>query len=152
MGRYKAMTLGPMCAINRTISEPPSHRECAIFSALACPFLANPRTKRREAGLPEEAVAPAGVGIKRNPGAVAVWITEGYQPFKVPGGGTLFTFDDPLEVLWFAQGRTATRDEVEASINSGLPLLEEEAIKEGSQAQAALRRMTAEAMQYLPAA
>ena len=150
-GRFLAMTLGPMCAINRTISEPPSHRECAVYSALACPFLANPRMRRREVGMPEEAREMPGNGIKRNPGAVAVWITQGYRPFKVPGGGVLFTFDDPDEVLWFAEGRTARRDEVEASITSGLPLLEAEAAKEGSDAMAALRKMTERAMQYLPA-
>lgn len=150
LGRMMAMTLGPMCAINRTISEPPSHRECAVYSALACPFLANPRTKRREAGLPEDRIEAAGNGLKRNPGAVAVWITRGYRPFRAPGG-TLFTFDDPEEVLWFAAGREATRAEVMASIESGLPLLAEEANKEGPAAVNALDRMVSDAMRYLPA-
>jgi hypothetical protein len=149
LGRMLAMTLGPMCCINRTISEPPSHRECAVYSALACPFLANPRTRRREGGLPEDAVEAAGIGLKRNPGAMAVWITRGYRPFRAHGG-VLFTFDDPDEVLWFAGGREATREEVMASIESGLPLLEGEAAKEGPGAMAALRRMTADAMRYLP--
>lgn len=149
LGRTVAMTLGPMCAINRTISEPPSHRECAVYSAVACPFLANPRARRRETDMPEGATDPAGIAIKRNPGAVAVWITRGFRAFKAPGG-VLFTFDDPLEVLWFAEGREATRTEVENSIFSGLPLLEAEAEAEGAKAVAALRRMTNEAMRYLP--
>ncbi len=149
LGRTFAMTLGPMCAINRTISEPPSHRECAVYSAIACPFLSNPRMRRNEVDLPEERVSAAGNGIKRNPGATAVWCTRGYRPFKVPGG-VLFTFDDPTEVLWFASGRKATRAEVEESIFSGLPLLEEEADKEGPEAIAALRRMTNAAIRYLP--
>ena len=150
LGSYLAMTLGPMCAVNRTISEPPSHRDCATFSALVCPFLSNPRMRRREAGLPSDVVEMPGNGIKRNPGAVAVWITRGYKPFAVPGG-RLFTFDDPVQVDWYAQGRVATRDEVMASITSGLPLLQAEAATEGPQAVAALKRMTAKAMQYLPA-
>jgi hypothetical protein len=150
LGRTFAMTLGPMCAINRTISEPPSHRDCAVYSAIACPFLSNPRMRRREVGLPEEAHEMPGNGIKRNPGAVAVWLTRGYRPFKV-GDGVLFTFDDPTEVLWFAEGRPAKRDEVEASIRSGFPLLETEAEKQGPQAIAALHRMTANALKYLPA-
>jgi len=152
MGRFMAMTLGPMCAINRTISEPPSHRECAVYSAIACPFLSNPRMRRHEAGLPTHLnlVEAAGNGIKRNPGAVAVWLTRGYRPFKAPGG-VLFTFDDPTEVLWFAEGRAATRDEVEASIYSGLPLLEADATAQGPKATAALHRMTADAMRWLPA-
>jgi hypothetical protein len=143
------MTLGPMCAINRTISEPPSHRECAVYSAIACPFLSNPAMRRHEVGLPEERIEAAGIGIKRNPGAVAIWLTRGYRPFKA-GNGVLFTFDDPTEVLWFAEGRAAKREEVEASIHSGLPLLEVEAAKEGAPAIAALRKMTADAMRYLP--
>lgn len=77
-------------------------------------------------------------------------MTRGYRPFKAPGG-VLFTFDDPEEVLWFAEGRPATRAEVEASIYSGMPLLEAEAAKEGEPAMAALRQMTANAMRYLPA-
>jgi hypothetical protein len=150
LGRTFAMTLGPMCAINRTISEPPSHRDCAVYSAIACPFLSNPRMRRNEINLPSDAHEPAGNGIKRNPGAVCVWITRGCQPRSAPNGW-LFTFDDPVEVLWFAEGREATRAEVEASIYSGLPLLEEMAEAENPTAVAALRRMTAEAMRYLPA-
>lgn len=149
LGRYMAMTLGPMCAINRTISEPPSHKDCAVYSAVACPFLSNPRMRRREAGLPEDAVESAGNAIKRNPGACAVWVTEHYKPFKA-GDGVLFTFNDPVEVLWFAHGRKATRDEVEASIFSGLPLLTADAEAEGPQAVKALQHMTADAMRYLP--
>src|SRR5258708_39459955 len=42
-GIHHAFVIGPMCAINRTISEPSSHLECAQFAAVACPFLANPR-------------------------------------------------------------------------------------------------------------
>ncbi len=150
LGRTFAMTLGPMCAVNRTISEPPSHTECAEYSAIACPFLANPRMRRREANMPAEAKEVPGNGIKRNPGAVAVWITRGYRPFRV-GDGVLFTFNDPVVVRWYAEGRQASRAEVMASITSGLPLLEAEAVAEGPGAVAALRRMTEAAMRYLPA-
>lgn len=150
LGVYKAMILGPMCAINRTISEPPSHKECAIYSAVACPFLSNPKMRRNACSLPEGTKDAAGNGIKRNPGAVAVWITKEFRPFKAHNG-ILFTFSDPEEVLWFAEGRTATREEVEASIYSGLPLLEADAVAEGPKALAALRSRTLEAMKYLPA-
>ena len=78
-------------------------------------------------------------------------MTESYRPFRA-GDGVLFTFGDPVEVLWFAQGRTATREEVEASIESGLPLLTAQAEAEGLDAVAALRRKTADAMRWLPAA
>lgn len=153
LGRVFAMTLGPMCIINRTISEPPSHRECAVYSAIACPFLSNPRMRRNEVGLPEEHIPAAGDGIKRNPGAVAVWMTRGYKPFKAYGGstGTLFTFDDPEEVLWFAEGRPASRDEVMASIDSGYPLLLETAVThDGPEGVAELEKMRDDALRWLP--
>src|SRR5262245_10337978 len=43
-----AFTIGPMCAINRVSSEPPSHVECAEWSARNCPFLSRPHARRRE--------------------------------------------------------------------------------------------------------
>ena len=39
LGRNLTFAIGPMCAINRISAEPPSHRECAEWSARACPFL-----------------------------------------------------------------------------------------------------------------
>jgi hypothetical protein len=153
LGRNVAMTLGPMCAINRTISEPGAHKECAIYSLLACPFLSNPRMRRNEKGLPEH-MPMAGVGILRNPGAMCVWITRKFWPRKgLPAGtGVLFTFDDPIETLWFAEGREATREEVLASIDSGYPLLHDMAIKDGPEGVKFLARQRDRAMQYLPAA
>jgi len=148
LGVNLAMMLGPMCAINRTISEPPSHRECSLFACVACPFLANPRAKRNEQDLPEHKETP-GIGLLRNPGAMAVWITRTVKPFRAPNG-TLFTFGDPTEVLWFANGRRATRAEVDESISSGLPFLFAEAEREGAEAIAALQRMIGAAEKYLP--
>ena len=90
LGRHRASVIGPMCAVNRTISEPPSHTACARFSAIHCPFLANPRMKR----VPVEklqAKAPCGghteESILRNPGAVCVWIAPTKsKPWKTPAG------------------------------------------------------------------
>src|SRR5262245_39698608 len=31
LGRYLAFAIGPMCAVNRVSSEPPSHLECAMY-------------------------------------------------------------------------------------------------------------------------
>lgn len=155
LGRNAAMTIGPMCTISRCISEPPSHRECAIFAAQACPFLANPRTRRNSRPFSVGVVEAPGETITRNPGAVAVWITRGYRAISVPKKhaddlGVLFEFDDPEEVMWFAEGRTATRAEVEASINSGFYLLEAEAAKHDAAAVAELHNARKVAEKYLP--
>lgn len=127
-GRHAAFTIGPMCAVNRVSAEPPSHLDCAIYAARACPFLANPSMVRRERGLVEMGrVEPPGVMITRNPGVALVWSSKTWAPFKAPDGGALFGIGDPTAVRWYAHGRDATRDEVLASIDAGLPALREAA-------------------------
>ena len=155
MGAFKAFVIGPMCTVNRTSSEPPSHRECAEFSAKACPFLTDPKRTRRETNLPAGKVV-GGIGIKRNPGVTLVWITKSYKVFPVPAmegieKGYLIEIGDPIETLWFAEGRPAWRWEVEASFKSGLQLLRKEAEREGDSAMKTLADQAAVAMQYLPA-
>jgi hypothetical protein len=125
-----AFVIGPMCAINRTSSEPPSHVECANFSALACPFLARPKMVRREDDLPAELSLPPGMMIGRNPGVALVWITTTYTKRFAPNG-VLIKVGEPSRVWAFAEGRNATADEVRASIESGMPLLREAAQREG---------------------
>lgn len=154
-GKNVSFVIGPMCAVNRTSAEPPCHRDCAIYSATHCPFLSKPQMRRRDAGLPEGVVDAAGEPILRNPGVALVWSTRDWKPFAAPradgGQGVLFTFGEPTETLWFAQGRAATREEVERSIETGLPLLRELAEAEGPKALAALDAFVARAQKYLPA-
>src|SRR6266700_3141881 len=76
LGVYMAFTIGPMCAINRVISEPPSHLECADYSVRACPFLSKPNMRRNEKNLPEDKIEAPGKPILRNPGAVCIWVTK----------------------------------------------------------------------------
>lgn len=123
--QYAAFVAGPMCAVNRTSSEPPSHPECAGWAACACPFLARPHARRRESGLPSEAIEPAGVMLRRNPGVALVWASSSWFPWRPPTGGVLFNLGEPEQVAWFAEGRVATREEIERSIDSGLPALRE---------------------------
>jgi hypothetical protein len=74
LGKYMAFTIGPMCALNRVSAEPPSHQDCAIFSAKACPFLTRPHMRRRD-HIPDGITSPAGVMLTRNPGVTLVWTT-----------------------------------------------------------------------------
>lgn len=149
MGRNAAFVIGPMCAINRVSSEPPAHRDCAIYSARRCPFLSRPTMQRRNRGLPEH-VDPAGVMVERNPGVALVWMTRRHKPFRAPGG-VLFNIGDPVETLWFAHGRPATRAEVLDSIESGMPLLRVAADVDGPAAVAELDRQVQAAMRLVPA-
>lgn len=143
--------VGPMCIINRTSGEPPSHRACTHWAAQVCPFLLKPGKERRETNMPERAEAPGGISIPRNPGVIALWESNTWHPEHV-GNGIIFKIGDPLAVVWLSEGRPATRAEVLDSIDSGLPILTKIADEDGPDAVAALHAMTAAAMHYLPAA
>jgi hypothetical protein len=150
LGRFKAFVIGPMCAINRVSSEPPSHRECAEYAVRACPFLARPNARRNEAAAINHGETVPGVMIQHNPEASLIWITKSYKPINTPKGA-LFQIGDPIETLWFKQGRPATSAEVRASVDKGLPYLRRIAALEGAEAEAELDRQIARAMPLLPA-
>lgn len=149
MGKFKAFVAGPMCGINRTSAEPPSHKDCAIFSAQNCPFLTKPKLQRNEKGFESMGACPVGGDmIKRNPGLAMVWITKSYKPYKDHNGGILIEMGDPVEVLWFKQSRPATRSEVIESIDSGIHLLENVAREHDEMD--AFNQARDQFMQYLP--
>jgi hypothetical protein len=150
LGRWLAFPIGPMCAITRTISEPPSHLECAEWSVRNCPFLSQPSMVRREDHLPADMEEPAGLGIKRNPGVMCLWITRSYELFDDGTGKALITIGDPDRVMWWCEGRAATRAEVDASVTSGLPILLTQAKRDGKFAVEALGRFYDRAQQYFP--
>jgi len=153
MGITKAFVAGPMCGINRTSSEPPCHIECARWSAMNCPFLTNPRMVRREDenfNKTSHLENGAGHAILRNPGVAMVWVTREYEIFNDGKGRPLIQMGEPERVEWYAQGRNATRDEVQASIDSGLPNLEAIArLQDGAPAE--LRRYIDRFQKWLPA-
>jgi hypothetical protein len=129
LGGHAAFTVGPMCVVNRTSAEPPSHRDCAFYSARACPFLSRPHAKRRPVGEEISDLNREGAGgcmIRRNPGVVAVWVTKQWRVERV-GNGVIHKFDvaEPTQVWWFAESRMATPDEVAESVQAGLPALRE---------------------------
>lgn len=126
LGSYGAFVIGPMCAVNRISAEPPGHRDCAVYSAQVCPWLATPQMRRRETSLPDDKIPPAGHAILRNPGVALVWVTREWRHFR-PGMGApgwLSSLGEPTELRWYSQGRTATRDEILTSMESGLPALQ----------------------------
>lgn len=127
LGVNVCFVAGPMCGINRTSSEPPSHLECAQWSARNCPFLSNPRMVRREDDKINNQVVrenAAGIAITRNPGVAMLWITRQFEVYLDDKGRPIIQMGEPEKVEWYACGRIATRAEVTASIESGLPNLE----------------------------
>lgn len=159
--REMVFVIGPMCAINRISSEPPSHRECAQFSARGCPFLSRPHMVRREDGLPEGTNHNAvGIMVDRNPGATLLWFTYRYELVNSPAipeagarKGILFLLGRAFKVEWYCKGRAATRAEVMESINTGLPLLRETNRIQGipdDEGEAEIGKHLAEAMKLVP--
>lgn len=155
MGSFLAFTVGPMCAVNRISSEPPSHRECSTFAAIACPFLTPPHMVRREAGMPDGVKDAAGFGLKRNPGVAMVWVTKSYRVKRVENG-VLFEMGNPTAVECYTEGRRSTREEILHSVETGLPLLmqglEEEDVSRRDRGVRELARRTTQALQLLGAA
>jgi hypothetical protein len=143
LGQRFTFVIGPMCAINRISSEPPSHLDCAMFSAVGCPFLSKPHMVRRENDLPEGTHDAAGVGVKRNPGVTLLWSTQSYHVFEVQNGH-LISVGDPIALKCFFQGREATKDEIRGSIESGLPNLLAAADKEKTPADRSAARKNIE--------
>jgi hypothetical protein len=158
LGAHLAFTIGPMCAVNRISSEPPGHRDCAVYSARACPFLSNPDKRRRGGHMPEEAAdEAAGMMIERNPGVVLVWVTKSWRLIRVPAGipgageGVLFEIGRPTATEWYCRGRRATRDEVLLAFRTGVPTLRGQAEIDGPQAVRVFHRQLEEALSLVPA-
>lgn len=149
---------GPMCAVNRNSAEPPSHPWCADWAARACPFLVRPHMERRDAGVPQGVRDAPGIMLRRNPGVALLWMSPGNR-LLVPNGGwstrtdpagkMLFDIGDPISVRWYAEGREATRAEVMASIDSGLPALRKIAVLQPG-GEAWLEHQYQAIMPYLP--
>jgi hypothetical protein len=140
LGKFQCFVVGPMCTITRSTSEPPCHLDCAVFSVSHCPFLTKPRMRRNDQGLDEHGIVdPPGEMIERNPGTSCIWITKNYRVFKVEPSQSgqsdyLIEMGDPTSMLWFYQGKNATREQVDTSIYSGIPILQDMAEKEGPKA------------------
>lgn len=154
LGSYLAFPIGPMCAINRTTSEPPNHRECAEWSVQACPFLNQTEKRRREmTDARDDLVEAAGYAITRQPGVTLLWVTKQYRVFRPHLGndGILFKIGDPIHVSWWRENRPATRAEVLESIDGGYPQLLALAEQDGPEAVAQLEAARDRALALLPA-
>lgn len=142
-----AFLVGPMCVVTGTSGEPPQHRGCARYAARTCPFLVQPARGRRE--VQRDDVAFHEGGLRRNPGAVAIVYTRSFRWMQ-----GIARMGMPFEsVEWFAEGREATRAEVETSIASGLPLLAATVPEDSPDHAAAMEELDAlhhAALGYLP--
>lgn len=132
LGKFLTFAIGPMCMVNRNISEPPSHLTCVEYGVKACPFLTQPKMRRNEKDLPKGHIA--GMGIMDNPGLTVLWTTLSYHAWKPPGGGVLFEIGDPKHIEYYTEGRRATKQEVLDILKERIPKLMNEAVKDGPDA------------------
>jgi hypothetical protein len=156
LGSHKVFVIGPMCVVNRTTSEPPSHRACAEYSASYCPHLIHPQAKRRTETLPDDHLNPGGQMILENPGVTVLWESNNFSYYTVPNG-TLIDIGDPVAVEWWTEGHRASRDEVVPKFRDSLERLkhltaEHYADDPGERDAAFLQlgKQAYDAMRYLP--
>ena len=142
LGVYKCFMVGPARALSRSSIDPPSHLQCAAFSAVACPFMLNPAPKPTG----EEELDPPGSLRDPNPGVTVLWSTKSFET-KPMGPSKLFLLGPPTALAWYKQGRAATLAEVSASVADVVPLLQERAEREGEHA---LRDLVAAVQQIMP--
>jgi hypothetical protein len=148
LARYRAFVIGPLGAINRVHSEPPSHHECAMYAVRVCPFLALPKARRRDANLPAEKIDPDGFDPS-HPAVVLEWVTDSARVFA-GSNSLLFELGEPHSVSWFKEGRPATRHEAQQALAEAASKLFDEA---GADAvlQEAVRIRLRTVESYLPA-
>jgi hypothetical protein len=151
LGRYLAFVVGPMCVVNRNTSEPPCHRECADFAAHACPFMLLPRAQYRTANSPEDIHSPTGF-LDGNPGVMCLYITTTFRTYRAGkhSNDWLITIGDPVECLWYAEGKPASREAVLEAVERRIPLLREMAERDGKDAVAELEKMKNAMLTLLP--
>ena len=151
LGRRFTFAVGPMCVINRITSEPPCHLDCATYSVRVCPFLINPRMERVPASkVPGgEVIPPAGLHSDANPGAMALWTTDGFDIVKLPDG-PLLNFHAPEAVTWWTLGREATAEEAADAFRLGAAKLLAIASAEGEMAVVEFAKLARAARRSLP--
>jgi hypothetical protein len=148
LGKHLTFAIGPMCMVNRNISEPPSHLACIEYGMKACPFLTRPKMRRNEKDLPEGGHV-AGIGIQDNPGLTVAWTTLTYRAWKPSGGGVLFEIGEPEHVEYYTEGRRASKREVLTVLEERLPKLMDVAVEDGPESVAELRRRYARALEIV---
>jgi hypothetical protein len=126
---------GPLSAAQRLYSDPPAHPECAVFSAKVCPFLAIPAARRREANKSADLEYIPGQ-VATNPEVFAILISDGFASM----GMGVVRANQAIRVLWYHEGRLASRREIKAAI---CVALQREEVRSSRNA-AEIRRLTRE--------
>lgn len=110
MGTFKCFVMGPLAALQRISSEPPSHRECAVYAVQVCPFMIGgydmvdaPDTINDDQQVFEEMST-------KNEQLNVIWVCHDYtlQPADPSRGLFIYQMGQPSDVLLYHRGRPAT--------------------------------------------
>lgn len=145
LGSHKAFITGPLSTISRLSAEPPSHYDCALFAACACPFLTRPKATYRETPAEGVEVIPM---APENPGVTCLWITSKFRKLK---DQTLYIMGEPTRVEWYREGKRAGRTDVLRAFEAGMPALQNDAVQKGLGHLTELRRRYDQALALVPA-
>jgi hypothetical protein len=110
MGRHKSFVAGSLMLVNKMNVEPPMHHDCATYAVKACPFMLLPKSVRRTAGMPEEAIQMQGIQLPDNPGVAVIYTVPIYR-FTMGQHGAMFHLPDDGVAEWYTEGRLCTREE-----------------------------------------
>ena len=147
LGAHRSFVIGPMCVVNRVAADPPVRLDVGRWSAKVCPFLSQPLARRDRSLTAADYASQRGNMLERNPGVCAIY-TVRRGSYSLHQG--LFHLPPPESVEWWCRGKVATREEVWASVESGLTTLQDMASKEGGAAVTLLEKMVQSAMSLLP--
>lgn len=125
LGRYAAFAGEPLTSVTRVSRTPPAHHDCAKYAAMT--------------GL----MQPKSLKVS------LVWVTRTYD-VQTTANGHVFVVGDAEQAFWFADGRSATREEVTAAMQEGLPDLYEIAKRGGDAALAGIDLQVARASRQFP--
>lgn len=115
-GNVRVFASGPLSLMTCTVAEPPMHLDCARFAATYCPFMTNPGYQRTFHG------ETPGFGLARNPAVSVLSVTRNPQ-YRITPQGILWHLKSVSRAEFYYRGRRATAEELENSIDTGLPLL-----------------------------
>ena len=120
LGAFKAFVVGPLAALQRISSEPPSHRECAVYAVQVCPFMVGGHDMREdpihEGQDVIEEMSP------KNEQLNVIWICRDYTltPLDPSRGMFIYQMGDPVGVLVYHRGQPATLAQTMERVRSAI--------------------------------
>ena len=121
MGTFMCFVMGPLSALQRISTEPPSHRECAVYAVQVCPFMVggydmpeNPATNEGQQVIEQMSI--------KNEQLNVIWVCHGYtlRPVDPSRGLFVYQMDHATDILLYHRGKPATLAQAMERINAAV--------------------------------